>query len=257
MAGFSSISKGDINITELFSLVKTNVMANLNCHNIGKIIEFDPTTQLCTVELQQVKQFNGIDYNPVPIVDIPLIILGVGNAYITMPDPVGTICLLLFLDRNMDAFLETGETYTPETTRMHDFTDCVALTTFKTLANPIEEYDTEAITLLNKEVTELVKNNAYIKIYPDKIEQKVTQITTDEQGEETTLYSSIDITSELVDITSDKFSVHNTSQNLATLIQSFLTACENITVDTNTGLLTSASKQAFTDLKTQFEELLQ
>ena len=56
----------------------------------------------------------------------------------------------------------------------------------------------------------------------------------------------------------DKVSISNTSQSLAPLIQAFITACENITTvpDESGGGLTASSKQAFSDLKAKFEELL-
>lgn len=220
MAVINKISKAKPTQLEINQLLKTNIFSNLNCHNIGRILEFDPTTQLCTVELMQIKQFGDQAYTPAPITQVPLIILGAGNAHITMPNPVGTTCLLLFLDRNIDNFMETGEQYMPDTARMHDFTDCVALTTFKTLVNPIQDYDEQAISLLNEDTS--------LKVYPDSVEVQTT----------------------------GKIKLANTTQNLASLMQSFLSVCENITVDTNTGALSSASKQAFASLKTQFEELL-
>lgn len=244
MAGINQISKEDPNLLEIMSLVKNNVMSNINCHNIGKIIEFDAATQTCTVELQQIKQFNDKFYTPVPITEVPLIIAGAGGGHITMPNPVGTICLLLFLDRNIDNFLATGEQYVPETSRMHDFTDCVALTTFKTLANPLEDYDERAISIFNEEITEEIKNNSYIKVYGDNVLIK-TQTTTDEGTAEATISVN------------DKIGISNSKQNLASLIGAFLTACENIAVNPETGIILDSSKQAFTNLKTQFEELLQ
>lgn len=244
MAGINQLSKEDPNLLEIMSLVKNNVMSNINCHNIGKIIEFDATTQTCTVELQQIKQFNDKFYTPVPITEVPLIIAGAGGGHITMPNPVGTICLLLFLDRNIDNFLATGEQYVPETSRMHDFTDCVALTTFKTLVNPLENYDERAISIFNEEIEDAIKNNSFIKVYGNNIVIK-TQTITDKGTAEATI--SIN----------DKIGISNSKQNLASLIDSFLTACENITVDPNSGILSSASKQAFTTLKNQFKELLQ
>ena len=54
----------------------------------------------------------------------------------------------------------------------------------------------------------------------------------------------------------NKIKIQNTSQSLASLIQAFLQACEGITTVTG-GSLTPASLQAFTDLKTQFGELLE
>lgn len=241
MPDIQQISQNEPNIKDILGLLKTNVFANLNCHNIGKILEFNPNTQTCTVQLMQIKQFNNRRITPAPLTNVPLIICGAGGGHITMPNPVGTICILLFMDRNIDAFLETGESYVPQTTRMHDFTDCIALTTFKTLANPLTEYDEKAVTIMNEEIVEGIKNKSYIKVYGDNVQIKTTQ------GEATSAAINV----------SNKINIQNNSQNLASLIQSFLVACESIVVDPNSGALTPASKQLFTDLKTQFEELLE
>lgn len=241
MAKLEQYQRSSITLDAAILRAQESVMSRLNCHNIGKILEFDAGTQRCTIQLMQIKQFRHRYITPPLLTDVPLIILGAGNAHITMPDPVGTICLLLFMDRNIDAFLETGELYAPDTTRMHDFTDCVALTTFTTLANPMVDYDTEAITLIHQKIIEEVKKQSYIKIYPDRIELKNIQ------GE--AAQGSISV--------GEKINIGNNTQNLADLIQAFLTACENISVTPNTGVITPAAKQAFTDLKTQFEELLQ
>lgn len=240
MAKIKQIQKSQINFNSVMGLSQDAIMSRLNCHNVGRITEFDPQTQLCTIEMLQIKQFNERAITPAPLTEVPLIIYGVNGAHITLPDPVGAICLLLFMDRNIDAFIETGEQYMPDTSRMHDFTDCVALTTFKTLVNPIQDYDTNSLTIAHEKLVEEVLNKSYIKIYPDSIQ--ITNI----QGE--TSRGSINV--------GEKINIANATKNLADLMQSFLTACENIAVVTNTGMLTTQAKQQFTDLKTQFEELL-
>lgn len=240
MAKIRQIQKSQSNFNSSMDLSEESIMSRLNCHNVGRIIEFDLSTQLCTVEMLQIKQFNDQYITPAPLTEVPLIILGAGGANITLPDPVGTICLILFMDRNIDAFIETGETYTPDTARMHDFTDAVAISTIKTLVNPVQNYDTNALSLMHEKLINEVLNQSYIKIYPDSIE------ITNFQAE--TARGSIKV--------GEKINIGNTSKNLADLIQNFLTVCENITVVTNTGVLTPEVKQQFTDLKTQFEELL-
>lgn len=240
MAKIQEIQKSQIGFNGTMNLAQNAIMSRLNCHNVGRIVEFDPATQLCTVEMLQIKQFNDQLITPAPLTEVPLIILGAGGANITLPDPVGTICLILFMDRNIDAFIETGETYTPDTARMHDFTDAVAISTIKTLVNPIQNYDTNALSLMHEKLINEVLNQSYIKIYPDSIE--ITNV----QAE--TARGSIKV--------GEKINIGNASKNLANLIQSFLTVCENITVVTNTGVLSPEVKQQFTDLKTQFEELL-
>lgn len=241
MTPIKQITKAQIDFNSVMQLSQDAIMSRLNCHNIGRIIEFDPTNQLCTVELMQIKRFNDQYITPAPLTNVPLIIYGSGGGHITMPNPVGTICILLFMDRNIDAFLETGESYVPPTTRMHDFTDCVALTTFKTLANPLTEYDEKAVTIMNEEIVEGIKNKSYIKVYGDNVQIKTMQ------GEATSAAINV----------SNKINIENNLQNLAGLIQGFLAACETITIDPRTMTLTDESRQLFTNLKTQFEELLE
>lgn len=236
MAEIRGVEKSQVDFNDVMCIAQEAIMARLNCHNIGKIIEFDSSTQTCTVELMQVKQFNDQFIIPAPITQVPLIILGAGGGHITMPNPVGTICLILFLDRNIDNFMETGEQYVPETSRMHDFTDAIALTTFTTLANPLTDYDEEAVTLFNEGLIDNVNKLSSVKIYPDKIEIQAAD--------------GANITA------SDKVSISNSAQDLGTLIKTFLTACESITT-VNGGGLTDASKQLFTNLKSQFAALLE
>lgn len=236
----SQIPQSAPSFLENMQLLKNNIFASLNCHLPGKIIAFDAETQTCTVQIMPLKYET---LAPAPITQVPLIMLGAGSAHITMPNPVGTTCLLLFMDRNMDAFMETGEAYSPTTSRMHDFTDCVALTTFKTLVDPIKDYDEEAVTIRHESEENDTKNEAFIKVYPDEILLQAQ--TTSPDATET---AGIGI-NEVVNVFNHKY-------NLGELMGAFLTACENITVDPNTGVLSPTSKQAFTDLKEQFGELL-
>lgn len=298
--GFT-LHKEEPGLSDILEQLKLNVLSNINCHNVGRIIEFDKNTQTCTVELMQIKKFNDRLYTPAPITQVPLIIYGAQNGHITLPNPVGTIALLFFNDRNMDNFMLTGEQYVPDTTRMHDFTDCVAITTFKTLANPLADYDERAVSIFNEEVINETKNNSDIKVYGNSIELdsadaeensshiSITPVsiavnTTDktETAENITVNASDVIsvnssdyenTAQNIKLNSDDYEnastlggkitvnsrigISNSAQNLALLIQSFITACENIAVKTDTGLLTDASKAQFTNLKAQFSALLE
>jgi hypothetical protein len=119
---------------------------------------------------------------------------------------------------------------------MHDFTDCVALTTFTTLANPIQNYDDEAISIFNKGVIEEVTKLSSIKIYPDKIECE---------------------TADGVNITlNDKVSISNSSQNLGTLIDELITAIKGLTVNITTGTVMQGSIDALDEILDKFKELI-
>lgn len=259
------ISRDNVNILEIMNLVKNNVNSNLNCHNIGKILEFDALTQTCTVELMQIKQFNDNYYNPAPITDVPLIIYGAGGGHITLPNPVGTYCLLFFMDRNIDNFLKTGEQYVPGTTRMHDFTDCIAITTFKTLVNPISDYDELAVSILNnKEFQENMQGDSFIKVYPNSINTEVK--VTDNTDEEEPIINSTNINQTSADIQlitsssgeiklDDKILLKNNSQDLMSLVSSLITAIKGIETK-NGDELNANSIQALTDVETSFKSLL-
>lgn len=240
MAKIRTVGKTPISLNDTMNLSQSAIMSRLNCHNIGKIIEFDKNTQTCTVQLMQLKQFGNNTYTPAPLTQVPLIIYGQGSGYITLPDPVGSICIVMFLDRNIDSFMQTGEMYTPDTTRMHDFSDCVALTTFTTLANPISSYDDTAITIQYQKLVEDVLYTAVIKNYGTNIK---LQVSTDEN----TSYFKV----------ANKFKMTNTARDLATLIEELITATKGIVVSTSTGALTTASKTALTTVSDHFKELLE
>ena len=97
MANNIQLSRNEIDLAQMLRQIKLNVASNLNCHNVGKVIEFDKTTQTCTVEIMQLSQYNGETFPLAPITQVPLVIYGAGNGHITLPDPVGTYCVLLYI----------------------------------------------------------------------------------------------------------------------------------------------------------------
>ena len=240
MAKLERIPKSEPTFNDLMIMAQNNIMARTNCHNVGRILEFDKDKQTCTVQVMQLKQFFDKTMAAAPITDVPLIMYGMGDGIITLPNPVGSICLLFFMDRNIDAFLETGELYEPDNTRLHDFSDCIAITTFSTLNNPIENYDDTAITIAYKKLVDEVLYNAVIKNFGNSIQLKVST-------EENTTQINI----------SDKVNIQNTSQSLASLIQELISDVKALTVNTTTGAVMQTSIDALDATASKFMELLQ
>lgn len=205
-------------INDVLEQVKSNIFSTLNCHNIGRIIEYNAETNTATVETMILRKFYNEILQPSLIMDVPILTFGTKNARITMPNPVGCYVVLLFMDKNIDNFLETGEQHLSPTDRTHSISDCVALLTIDSSVDEQPLYDDNALTLSNKGIIEDVEHQTFIKVKPDTV------------------------------------SIANDRQNLSNLINLFLVACESITTSNN--VLTSASKKKFTDLKTQFKELL-
>lgn len=207
-------------INDVLEQVKSNIFSTLNCHNIGRIIEYNAETNTATVETMILRKFYNEILQPSLIMDVPILTFGTKNARITMPNPVGCYVVLLFMDKNIDNFLETGEQHLSPTDRTHSISDCVALLTIDSAVDEQPLYDENALMLSNKGIIEDVEHQTFIKVKPDTV------------------------------------SIANDRQNLSNLINLFLVACENIKTVTSTGVLTADSKKKFTDLKTQFKELL-
>jgi hypothetical protein len=238
MASIKSIEKHPISRNEILALSQNAIMSRLNCHNVGRIIDFDKNTQTCTVELMQLKQFTDEILIPAPLTDVPLIIYGAGDATITMPNPVGSTCLILFLDRNIDAFMQTGEQYVPDTARMHDFTDCVALTTFRTMVNPIDNYDETSISINYQQIVNEILYQAAIKNFGNSINLKVEN----------------DLNTTQINI-ADRVKIQNTAQNLLVLITALINTIKAITITNNA--ISQTSRDALDAITTQFGELLE
>lgn len=262
----SNVMAQQTDISSALSGANDSLFSRLNCHNIGRVINFDAEKQRADIELMQVKQFpDATDYAAI-LQDVPMIMYGAGGARITYPDPTGTIVLLFFIDRNIDDFLETGERYVPATSRMHDFSDCVAIPTFASDVDALLNYENDAITIIHEKLDEEndVKKETFIKTFPDHVVIKAQNIENASAEEPEITSSTIGAYNGVVELenslggrieVADKIGIENTSRNMLTLMNSFLTACESIAT-VNGGGLTPSSKQLFTDLKTQFAELL-
>lgn len=228
---------------ETLDFVKKNVFSNLYSHNIGKIVKFYPDTQTADVQLMQVKKYNGQLYPATLLSKIPVCIYGSSDAQITLPDLTNTICVILTFDRNISAFMKTGERYEPDTSRRHNITDSIALTTFFTLNNPIQNYDTDAITLRYKAIISSIVYYSVIQNFGNKILLKSTQNV----GGSPETHGQIQI--------ADKINISNTATDLLTVLNGLIDVIKNIKTTQGT-LLHADSKAALEGYKSTIGKLL-
>lgn len=149
------------NLRYLLNLIKDEVKTEINCHAIGTIQTFDPVTQTCSVQFNYqkvLKKASSTAPNPTSYVDIiipytmlirvPVIVLGGGGSYLTFPISVGDTCIVMFVDRDIDLWLELGGTQNPPNTeRLHDLSDGVALVGLSAVTKAILNYFTGGITM--------------------------------------------------------------------------------------------------------------
>lgn len=128
---------------------KTELFYNLNCHQLGEIVSFDPSTQTASIQLMVDIQTNDAVYRYPLMTDCPVFVLSGGNGCITMPVAPGDTCLVLFNDRDIDNWYTTGTESVPNSTRTHDLSDGLALVGFRNLSNKIFGYDPTELQIRN------------------------------------------------------------------------------------------------------------
>lgn len=84
MPPIRQIEKAQINFNSVMNLSQDAIMSRLNCHNIGRIVNFNAETQTVDVQLMILKQFKNRKIVPPLITQVPLIMLGAGGAHITI-----------------------------------------------------------------------------------------------------------------------------------------------------------------------------
>lgn len=150
----------DPTLADLLALHKKDLMLSLNCHAIGTIQSFASDTQLVSATINYKKSVLQqdaagtyrtvlIDY-PV-LLDVPIVILSGGPAQLTFPITAGDECLILFNDRDIDNWLQSGQVGPVASGRLHSFSDGIAIVGVRSQARKIDPYDTTRAKLSHGE----------------------------------------------------------------------------------------------------------
>lgn len=136
---------------DMFNLIKRELLLQTNCHAIGKITSFDESN--CTVNatvaynmtFQQRDPSSGV-YSQVmkpypPMVDLPVFIIGGGPVYFDQPFAAGDECMILFNDRDLMNWYAGQPVGATATTRLHSFSDGVALVGLRNMTRAIPFHD--------------------------------------------------------------------------------------------------------------------
>lgn len=118
----------DPGLTDTLLSLKTDIFRNMNCVKIGQIQSFDATKHTAKIQIlfKRVLPNNTIANYPI-LVDCPVFTLQGGGSAIQMPIAAGDQCIILFSDRNIDAWFKNGASAAPINARSHDIADGIAL----------------------------------------------------------------------------------------------------------------------------------
>lgn len=139
----------DPGLTTLFQEVIRRVMISLNCHHIAVVQSFNSDRQTVTASIAYKKTVNGKQVEYPLLVDCPAVVLRGGSASLTMPIKQGDTCVMMFNDRGIDGWFQTGQIGPLPILRLHSLADGIALIGISSLLNPIQDYDPDRAVLRN------------------------------------------------------------------------------------------------------------
>lgn len=162
----------EISLTDVLIEHARALNIKLNCHAIAQVQEFNSAKQTITATINYQREVvkrntNGtysVKAQNYPVLsNVPIIILSGGNANLTFPIQKGDDCLILFNDRDMDTWLSSSTIQPPNSNRLHDFSDAVALVGLKPFTKSISAYDATRAKLSNGE-TYVGVSDSHVKI---------------------------------------------------------------------------------------------
>ena len=128
--------------------IAENLSTQLRVAMPGVIQSFDPNAVTCTVLpaiMGIIPTRDGTDPSDLPmLVDVPVIFPRGGGCTMTFPVKPGDECLLVFSDRCIDFWWQSGGVQEPVDPRQHDLSDAFAIIGPQSLAKKISGISTSA-----------------------------------------------------------------------------------------------------------------
>lgn len=150
-------------------LLKTafqEMMKGVSTSAPGHILAFNPTTQLAQVQIGIVRvDVSGAEFSPPPIIEVPVYFPGDDFAVEYQIDP-GCEGDILFSQRCIDGWLNTGGIAANPIGRFHDMQDAFFLPGFRSLPNVLPGFQNNGIRLRNRAGTQYawLKNDGSIDV---------------------------------------------------------------------------------------------
>ena len=116
----------------------------------GKIVSFDTSTQIAEIQPLIKRKFIDDDIRDLPLcINCPVMFPRGGGFIITFPVQAGDECLVMFSERALDTWLQSGDTQTPLDTRRHSLSDAIAVLGLYSQPNKLGSFHSSGIELKN------------------------------------------------------------------------------------------------------------
>lgn len=163
MSGDQKFPIVDASLYDALKSFREEIFASLNCVKVGQIVSFDKTKKTASVRLmfKRVLGNDEVRENPL-LTDCPVFTLQGGGGGVELPIDVGDNCIVLFSDRNLDAWFKSGTPAAPFDARCHDLSDGIALVGLNALNGTLANYETGVAKLFLGTGQYRIKNNKLI-----------------------------------------------------------------------------------------------
>lgn len=133
---------------DLMQTLKLDIFRTINCVKVGSVIAFDPDRRTVQVQLAFRRVLPNGDIFDYPIlIDCPVVTPQGGGGSLVFPIAAGDECLVLFSDRNIDAWFQSGGSTAPFDSRAHDIADGIAIVGLNSLASTLVTYLANEVAL--------------------------------------------------------------------------------------------------------------
>lgn len=156
------------------------LMKNVGTSIPGQVSGFDPVTQLAQVQIGIATLLDtGVTVDAPPIVEVPVYQPG-GQYCVECEIAVGDEGLVVFSQRTLDNWRETGGVVSPLPLRFHDVSDALFFPGFRSKPNALPAHQNNGIRLRNADGAQYVwlKNDGSVSISASTVDI----VTTDPDG---------------------------------------------------------------------------
>ena len=155
-----------INQTELFKTAFREMMKSVGTNIPGYILSFDKDTQMAQVQIGiEQADTKGEFFEPAPLIEVYVYMPG-GDFIVECQIDEGTEGLIIFSQRCIDGWTDTGGVAKNPIMRFHDMSDAFFLPGVKSQPNKVVSFENNGIRLRNKDGSNFIwlKNDGTAEI---------------------------------------------------------------------------------------------
>lgn len=151
LTNYTNDMSAEITLTNLVKRSFIEMMKDIGTSIPGHIIAFDPDTQLAQLQIGIVRiDADGETFTPPPIIECPVYIFGGSEFIVETQIGSGDEGIVVFSQRCIDAWVNSGGVAQNPILRFHDFSDACFLPGLRSQPNKISGYSNDGIRLRNK-----------------------------------------------------------------------------------------------------------